>query len=141
MRESAQSGREGLLAMKQRGFTLPAKLAVGDGAMGFWAALSEVFPSTRTQRCWMHKTGDGADQAVTGMLVSGPGRAGLIEGRKRSPAMSPELIAAAIVLAAVILPGQHAMRRDVADLRKRMGRLEGLFDGFTRHDTATTPSA
>ena len=47
--------------------------------------------------------------------------------------MSPELIAAAI--AAVILPGQHAMRRDVADLRERMGQLEGLFDGFTRHDT------
>ena len=52
--------------------------------------------------------------------------------------MSPELIAiiaAAIALAAVILPGQHAMRRDVADLRERMGRLEGLFDGFTHHDT------
>ena len=48
VRESTQSWREGLLAMKQRGFTRPAKLAVGDGAMGFWAALSEVFPSTRT---------------------------------------------------------------------------------------------
>ena len=58
MRESTQSGREVLLAMKQRGFTRPAKLAGGDGAMGFWAALSEVFPSTRTQRCWMHKTGN-----------------------------------------------------------------------------------
>ena len=58
--------------------------------------------------------------------------------------MSPELIAiiaAAIALAAVILPGQHAMRHDVADLRERMGQLEGLFDGFTRHDTATPPSA
>ena len=42
--------------MKQHGFTRPAKLAVGDGAMGLRAALSEVFPSTRTQRCWMHKT-------------------------------------------------------------------------------------
>ena len=42
--------------------------------------------------------------------------------------MSPELIAiigAAIALAAVILPGQHAMRRDIADLRERMARLEG----------------
>ena len=44
--------------MKQRGFTRPAKLAVGDGALGFWAALSEVYPTTRTQRCWMHKTGN-----------------------------------------------------------------------------------
>ena len=58
MRESTQSWREVLLAMKQRGFTRPAKLAVGDGAMGFWAALSEVFPSTRPQRCWVHKTGN-----------------------------------------------------------------------------------
>ena len=57
-RESTQSWREVLLGMKQRGFTRPAKLAVGDGAMGFWSALSEVFPSTRTQRCWMHKTGN-----------------------------------------------------------------------------------
>ena len=46
------------MGMRQRGFTRPAKLAVGDGAMGFWSALSEVFPSTRTQRCWMHKTGN-----------------------------------------------------------------------------------
>ena len=58
VRESTQSWREVLLAMKQRGFTRPAKLAVGDGAMGFWAALSEVFPSTRPQRCWVHKTGN-----------------------------------------------------------------------------------
>ena len=58
VRESTQSWREVLLAMKQRGFTRPAKLAVGDGALGFWAALSEVFPKTRTQRCWFHKTGN-----------------------------------------------------------------------------------
>ena len=58
VRESTQSWREVLLGMKQRGFTRPAKLAVGDGAIGSWSALSEVFPSTRTQRCWMHKTGN-----------------------------------------------------------------------------------
>ena len=58
MRESTQSWREVLLGMKQRGFTRPAKLAVGDGALGFWAALSQVYPTTRTQRCWMHKTGN-----------------------------------------------------------------------------------
>ena len=44
--------------MQQRGFTRPAKLAVGDGALGFWSALSEVYPETRSQRCWMHKTGN-----------------------------------------------------------------------------------
>ena len=53
--------------------------------------------------------------------------------------MSPELIAiigAATALAAVILPGQRAMRRDLADLRERMARLEGLFEGFTRRESA-----
>ena len=58
VRESTQSWREVLLGMKQRGFTRPAKLAVGDGALGFWSALSEVYPQTRTQRCWMHKSGN-----------------------------------------------------------------------------------
>ena len=34
------------------------KLAIGDGAMGFWSALEEVYGKTRQQRCWMHKTGN-----------------------------------------------------------------------------------
>ncbi len=54
-RESTQSWREVLLGAKARGLNA-AKLATGDGALGFWAALSEVFPSTTHQRCWMHKT-------------------------------------------------------------------------------------
>ena len=58
VRESTQSWREVLVGMKQRGFTRPAKLAVGDGALGFWSALSEVCPETRSQRCWLHKTGN-----------------------------------------------------------------------------------
>ena len=58
VRESTQSWREVLLGMQQRGFTRPAKLAVGDGALGFWSALSEVYPQTRSQRCWMHKSGN-----------------------------------------------------------------------------------
>jgi transposase-like protein len=55
VRESTQSWREVLLDAKARGFKAP-KLATGDGALGFWAALSEVFSSTTHQRCWMHKT-------------------------------------------------------------------------------------
>jgi len=55
-RESTQSWRELLLDLKQRGMTIDPKLAVGDGALGFWAALREVFPETREQRCWVHKT-------------------------------------------------------------------------------------
>lgn len=55
-RESTQSWREVLLHLKGRGLQVPPKLAVGDGAMGFWAALAEVYPATREQRCWVHKT-------------------------------------------------------------------------------------
>lgn len=57
VRESTQSWREVLLALKHRGLSAP-KLATGDGAMGFWAALEEVFPTTPQQRCRMHKTGN-----------------------------------------------------------------------------------
>lgn len=56
VRESAQSWREVLLGLKARGLTQAPRLAVGDGALGFWAALEEVFPGTRVQRCWVHKT-------------------------------------------------------------------------------------
>ena len=55
-RESEQSWYELLIDLKQRGLTLAPKLATGDGALGFWAALRKVFPETREQRCWVHKT-------------------------------------------------------------------------------------
>lgn len=55
-RESKQSWMELLLDLKQRGLTTDPKLAIGDGALGFWAALREVYPTTREQRCWVHKT-------------------------------------------------------------------------------------
>jgi transposase-like protein len=55
-RESGQSWYELLLGLKQRGLALAPKLAVGDGALGFWAALRKVFGETREQRCWLHKT-------------------------------------------------------------------------------------
>ena len=55
-RESKQSWRELMLNLKQRGLAIAPKLAVGDGALGFWAAVREVFPETREQRCWVHKT-------------------------------------------------------------------------------------
>jgi len=55
-RESAQSWRELLVDIKRRGLTVAPDLAVGDGCLGLWKALEEVFPSTRHQRCWVHKT-------------------------------------------------------------------------------------
>jgi putative transposase len=55
-RESTQSWTELLVDLQRRGLTLAPKLATGDGAMGFWAALRQVYPETREQRCWVHKT-------------------------------------------------------------------------------------
>ncbi len=55
-RESTQSWRELLLDLKARGLAMAPKLATGDGALGFWKALREVFNTTSQQRCWVHKT-------------------------------------------------------------------------------------
>jgi transposase-like protein len=56
IRESAQSWRELLLDLKRRGLSIGPELAVADGALGFWQAIEEVWPNTRGQRCWVHKT-------------------------------------------------------------------------------------
>jgi transposase-like protein len=63
-RESKASWREILLDLKRRGLKEGPKLAIGDGALGFWAALREVFPgpTTREQRCWFHKSGNILDK-------------------------------------------------------------------------------
>jgi transposase-like protein len=56
VRESVQSWRELLLDLRRRGLSIGPELAVADGALGFWQALEEVWPQTRGQRCWVHKT-------------------------------------------------------------------------------------
>jgi putative transposase len=56
VRESAQSWRELLLDLKRRGLAIGPELAVADGALGFWKAVEQVWPQTRGQRCWVHKT-------------------------------------------------------------------------------------
>ena len=55
-RESEQSWQELLLDLRSRGLVVDPELAVGDGALGFWKALPKVYPNTRPQRCWVHKT-------------------------------------------------------------------------------------
>jgi len=55
-RESKQSWKELLLSVKHRGLEVDPKLAIGDGALGFWAAVREVWPKIDEQRCWVHKT-------------------------------------------------------------------------------------
>jgi transposase-like protein len=56
VRESAQSWRELLLEVKRRGLAVAPEIAVGDGALGFWKAVDELYPGTHHQRCWVHKT-------------------------------------------------------------------------------------
>jgi putative transposase len=65
MRESAQSWRELLADLKGRGLAIAPELATGDGALGFWRALEEVFPTTRHQRCTVHKTANVLDKMPT----------------------------------------------------------------------------
>ena len=61
-RESKESWREVLEELKRQGLSKAPLLAIGDGALGFWTALEEVFPSTKHQRCWVHKTANVLDK-------------------------------------------------------------------------------
>ena len=61
-RESALSWKELLLDVKRRGLVIDPKLAVGDGALGFWDAIAEIYPATKAQRCWVHKTANVLDK-------------------------------------------------------------------------------
>ena len=61
-RESEQSWKGLLLDVKARGLMIDPKLAIGDGALGFWKAVKQVFPKTREQRCWVHKTANVLDK-------------------------------------------------------------------------------
>jgi putative transposase len=70
VRESAQSWRELLIDVKQRGLQIAPEIAVGDGALGFWKALDEVFPGTRHQRCWVHKTVNVLDKVPLSMQAN-----------------------------------------------------------------------
>jgi transposase-like protein len=66
-RESKASWKALLLRLKDHGFEIAPELAIGDSALGFWAALAEVFPTTRTQRCWVPKTANVLDKLPKSM--------------------------------------------------------------------------
>ena len=72
-RESAQSWRELLLDLKRRGLKTGPDLAVGDGALGFWKALREVYGETREQRCWVHKTANVLNQIPKSLQAKAKG--------------------------------------------------------------------
>jgi transposase-like protein len=68
-RESKSSWMELLLDIKGRGLIKEPKLAIGDGALGFWAAAEEVYPNMRHQRCWVHKTANILDKMPSGIQL------------------------------------------------------------------------
>jgi putative transposase len=70
VRESAQRWRELLIDIKRRGLEIAPDLAVGDGALGFWKAIDEVFPGTRHQRCWVHKTANVLNKVALSVQVN-----------------------------------------------------------------------
>src|SRR5215203_4972240 len=70
VRESAQSWRELLIDIKLRGLEAAPDLAVGDGALGFWKAIEEVFPVTRHQRCWVHKSSNVLNKVALSIQVN-----------------------------------------------------------------------
>jgi putative transposase len=70
VRESAQSWRELLIEIKRRGLEIAPDLAVGDGALGFWKAIEEVFPGTKHQRCWVHKTANVLNKVALSVQVN-----------------------------------------------------------------------
>ena len=65
-RESEQSWKELLLDVKARGLEIEPSLAIGDGALGFWKAVRQVWPTTKAQRCWVHKTANVLDKMPKG---------------------------------------------------------------------------
>jgi putative transposase len=69
-RESEQSWLALLIDVKSRGLVEAPKLATGDGALGFWKAIKQVYPATRHQRCWVHKTANVLDKLPRGQQVS-----------------------------------------------------------------------
>jgi len=78
-RESEQSWKELLRDLKQRGLTIDPKLAIGDGALGFWKVLPQVFGTTQAQRCWVHKTANVLNKLPQGLQATA--KSDLLDGR------------------------------------------------------------
>jgi len=69
-RESKLSWKEALSDLKEKGLSSSPSLAIGDGSLGFWAALREIFPETKEQRCWVHKTANVLDKMAKSVQPS-----------------------------------------------------------------------
>jgi putative transposase len=71
-RERAQHWRDLLLDLKRPGIDVPPRLAIANGALGFWKAAGEAWPKTREQRCWVHKTATACPRRLSHRSLSHP---------------------------------------------------------------------
>ncbi len=125
-RESAQSWRELLVDLKARGLAVAPELAVGDGALGFWKALEEVFPSTRHQRCWVHK--------VVNVLNAVPNSMALHVKRDLNEiTRAPDRAAATLALDTFVQKYGAKYEKAVACLERDRDALLAFFDFPAEH--------
>jgi transposase-like protein len=86
-RESEQSWKELLLDVKARGLEVEPSLAIGDGALGFWKAMRQVWDTTKEQRCWVHKTANVLDKLPKGTQPKAKGMLhGIYQAESRAKA-------------------------------------------------------
>src|SRR3712207_5602483 len=126
VRESAQSWRELLVDLNARGLAVAPELATGDGALGFWKALEAVFPSTRDQRCWVHKAANVLDKMPR--LVQPAAKADL-----REIWQAPDRATAGAALAAFAEKYGAKYGRAVACLAKDREALLRFYDFPAEH--------
>jgi putative transposase len=126
VRESAQSWREFLVDVKRRGLSLAPEIAVGDGALGFWTALDELFPGTRHQRCWVHKIANVLNQVPKSVQ---PG----LKADLREIDLAPERASAEVAL--TIFAEKYGARypKAVACLTKDQRALLAFYDLPAEH--------
>jgi len=126
VRESAQSWRELLVDVKRCGIEIAPDLAVGDGALGFWKAIEEIFPSTRHQRCWVHKTANVLNKVVRSVQVN-------MKADLRDIHGAPTRAAAEVAIA--IFADKYGAKYDkaVAYLTKDREALLAFFDFPAEH--------
>ena len=126
VRESAQSWRELLVEVKRRGLTMAPEIAVGDGALGFWKALEEVWPATRHQRCWVHKVANVLNKVPKSVQPS-------MKTDLREIYSAPERAAAEKAIAVFVEKYGAKYARAVECLTKDRERLLTFFDFPAEH--------
>jgi putative transposase len=121
MRESAQNWKELLVDLKARGLSIASDIAVGDGALGFWKALDEAFPTTRHQRCWLHKALNVLDKFAKSMQPNA-------KRDLREIGMSPDRAAAEAAMATFAEKYESKYPKAVECLIKDRDALLTFFD-------------